>query len=419
MRMKSAWGLLISIVVIMSTLSCVKSSIPGASGTGFVWVATEGDQQIRAFDLNISNGDIGQVGSAQATGVSPVAMALSPDGTALFLANSSDNSVTSYSVGSDGSLGTGSSTATTTACTLPPPPCTNAPPPPVCGNLPVALAVDPSGKFLFVASQGTFNLCDPAGNSVSGTVSTYSINGTSLTLSSSIETEALTDITGTGPSAIVVAPIGNFLYVANQFSSNVQSFAYDAAGALTLVATATTGSNPSALAFSRCAGVTQGNSSCPAADGNNLFVANSGSDNISIFAACIQTSTTCGTSGASPDGSLVEISGSPVPAGISPTALIVDPAFTFVYAVNSKGNSISQYRYSSVTGTLTPLTPAAISAGTNPPGGGITGDGAYFFVANNNSSSMSVYTVSVAGRLSPAGTPSVTLAGQPSAILVR
>jgi DNA-binding beta-propeller fold protein YncE len=185
------------------------------------------------------------------------------------------------------------------------------------------------------------------------------------------------------------------------------------------MATATTGSNPSALAFSRCAGVTQGNSSCPAADDNNLFVANSGSDTVSSFAACIQVSATCASNGGTPDGSMVEVAGSPVAAGISPTAIVVDPAFTFVYVVNSKGNSVSQYRYSSVTGALTPLTPAVVSAGTNPAGGGITGGGAYFFTANNNSSSMSAFTIGVAGRLSPGGTPSVALAGQPSAILVR
>src|SRR6478735_3056730 len=105
MRMKPAWGLLIAAVLIGAMLSCVKSSTSGATGTGFVWVATEGDQQVRAFNINLSNGSIGQVGSSQPTGVQPSAMALTPDGKTLFVANTSDNTIDAYPVGSDGSLG--------------------------------------------------------------------------------------------------------------------------------------------------------------------------------------------------------------------------------------------------------------------------------------------------------------------------
>src|ERR1043165_7147801 len=155
MRMKSALGLLVAAILIAAMLSCVSSGNGGATGTGFIWIATEGDQQVRAFNINLSNGDIGQVGSSQATGISPVALTLTPDGKTLFLANSSDGAITSYAVNSDGSLGTGSSTQTSTPCTLPPPPCPGALPPPSCGAQPVALAIDPGGKFLFVANQGT------------------------------------------------------------------------------------------------------------------------------------------------------------------------------------------------------------------------------------------------------------------------
>ncbi len=417
MRMKSAWGLLIAAVLIGAMLSCVKSSTTGATGTGFVWVATEGDQQVRAFNINLSNGSIGQVGSSQPTGVSPVAMALSPDGTALFIANSSDGSITSYSVNSDGSLGAGSTTNTTTSCALPPPPCPGAPPPPTCGALPVSLAIDPGGKFLFVATQGTFDQCDPtAGNSSSGGVSTYAISATNLTFNSAAQTEAPTDLTGTGPAAVHTSPAGNFLYVANQFSNTVEAFSYDAStGALLPLNTYTAGSNPSGLAFSRCAGITQGTTSCPAADGNNLFVTNSGSNNVSIFAACIQLSTTCSI----PNGSLVQIRTSPVAAGDSPVAIFAHPLLGFVYAVNSKGNDVTQYRYGSATGALTTLTPASVNAGSNPVGGGVTSDGSYVFVSNNNGSSMSVFSVGPGGKLAPGTTSTVTLAGQPAAILVR
>jgi 6-phosphogluconolactonase (cycloisomerase 2 family) len=418
--MKSGWGMLLAAALIGVTLSCAKSSNPNATGTGLIWVTTEGDQQVRAFNLNISSGSVGQVGGSQSTGVTPVAMALTPDGTALFIANNSDGTITSYPVSSDGSLGSSTMTQTSADCSLlPPPPCPGAPPPPACGQFPRALAIDPSGKFLFVADQGTFDQCDPSGNSARGLISTFSINGNTLTLSSVIQTQTVADITGTGPSAIVVAPTGNFLYVANEFSNTVQAYSYDSAGTVSLLNTYPAGSNPSALAFSRCAGVTTGTTICPAADGNNLFVANSGSNNISIFVACIQASTNCGAQGAAPDGSLTPVATPTVGAGNGPVALIVQPVENFVYAVNSKGNTVSQYRYSSVTGALTALTPASVNTGTNPFGGGATSDGSHVVVSNNNGSSMSVYTIDSTGRLAPGSTPTVTLAGQPAAILVR
>lgn len=420
MRMKSVLGLLISVLLIGAMLSCTNSNSGGATGTGFVWVATEGDQRVQAFNVNLSNGSVGTVGNSQATGVQPSAMALTPDGTTLFIANTSDNTIDAYPVSSDGSLG--ASAGATPTMVQGPSGCTSN-----CellGLSPVAMTIDPGGKFLFVADQG-----QPNNTSAPSGISVFAISGSSLSLvgpacpanfSQTVCPVVIVDPTtnfGTGPSALLTSPSGNFLYVANQFSNTIEGFSYDTStGALSpLGAPSTVGSNPSGLAFSRCAGITQGTASCPAADGNNLFVTNSGSNNVSIFTACIQLSTTCSI----PDGHLVQVSTSPVAAGNSPVAIFVHPLLGFVYAVNSKGNNVSQYRYSSATGALTTLTPAAVNAGSNPFGGGITSDGTYVFISNNNGSSMSVFNVGPGGKLAPGSTASVTLAGQPSAILVR
>jgi len=373
--------------------ACINSNNVTTSGTSFMWVATQGDQKVTAFNINLSNGAASQVGAAASTGVQPVAMILAPDGKTLFIANSGDNTITAYGINSDGSV-------TAQGSAVP------------AGQLPVALAADPSGKFLFVANQGTF------GNNTSGTVSVFSIQGTSLTpvAGSPFPTELPSDVTGTGPAAVVASPTGNFLYVANQFTNTVSIFSYDMNGFLTQsgASPVPAGANPSALAFSRCAGVTSATANCTTADGNNLFVADSGSNEITVFAACIQTSGTCGAA----DGTLHSVAGSPFAAGTAPVALMVHPTLNFVYAVDSKSNQISQYKYSPATGALTALSPAA-STGIAPFSAGITSAGNWAYATNNGGSNLSAFSVGTGGKLGPAATSSIALSGQPSAIVVE
>lgn len=391
--MKSGWVLLSAGVLLAALNGCSTATNNNGSGTGFMWVATEGDQQVTSFTINLSSGAVSQ-GSAAATGATPAAMVLTPDGKSFFVANSGDNTVSAYSVGSDGSLtAQGSPTAV--------------------GQLPVAIAVDPSSKFLFVANQGTI------ASNASGSVSVFAIQGAALSPvpGSPFLTETPSDVTGTGPAALIASPAGNFLYVANQFTNSVSIFSYDSAGFLTqnLASPVPAGTNPSGLAFSRCAGITTATTNCPTADGNDLFVADSGSNSITVLAACIQTSISC----SSADGTLTPVSGSPFGAGTAPVAFMIHPALNYVYAVDSKSNQVSEYKYSSATGALSPLSPATASTGANPFSGGITSDGNWAFVTNNGGSNLSAYSVGTAGKLSPPATASVALSGQPSAVVIR
>jgi 6-phosphogluconolactonase len=406
MRMKSGWVLVVLAPLLVLLYGCSNSNNITNSGTGFMWVATQGDQRVTSFTVTLSTGAVSGVGSAVATGATPVAMAITPDAKSLFVANATDNSVSAYAVNSDGSL-TAQGAAT-----------------PV-GQLPAALAVDPSSKFLFVANQGT------SGDPTSGTVSVFTVQAATLSPVPgspfhTVPSNDVIDTIGTGPSALAVAPTGNFLYVANQFTNDISIFSYDGSGALTLITRCgsplncpsprvATGNNPSGLAFSRCAGISTATTSCPTSDGNNLFVADSGSNQITVFAACIQASATCGT----PNGTLAPVSGSPFGAGVSPVAFMIRPALNFVYAVDSKSNQISQYKYSSATGALTALSPAAASTGSNPLSGGITSDGNWAFVTDNGGSTLRAYTVGAGGQLNPAATASIPLSGQPSAVVVR
>ena len=416
MRTTSRWVLILSVLLAMALGGCVNAK--NTLGNGMVWVATQGDQKLTSFSIDLTTGTLAQVGDQVATGVTPAAMAITPDQSTVFLVNSGDSSIGAYAVNSDGSL----KASSCSSCTA--------------GQNPVAVAVDPTGKFLFVANQGTFT--DPT----SGTVSVFSISSGSLTGVTTFATETPANTTGTGPSGIAISPTSfscatstgtqtcYAIYVSNQFTNTVSGFQYfvDSAGTFNVQPLGgspyAAGTNPAGLAFSRCAGITTGSARCATNDGNNLFVTNSGSGNVTIFTACIQLVGACATA----DGSLLPSSATST-AGVGPIAVLVNPVINFVYTVDQRSNQVSQFSYSPVTAALTALSPAAVSAASNPAGGGITGDGTVVVVANNATSNMSVFKVNqpptggststATGKLVPGSQPTVSLSGQPSAVLVR
>jgi 6-phosphogluconolactonase (cycloisomerase 2 family) len=356
---------------------------------------------VRSYSINLTSGAVSQTGNAVATGVQPQAMAMTPDGKTIFIANSGDSSISGYSVNSDGTLGAPATLASS-------------------GQLPVALAIDPTGKFLFAADQQ------------SGDVSAYTISSTSLTAVGAVSTQTALSPASASPSALAVSPTGSFLYVANSATNQVLGFSYDSNGVLTPLPSANpnpcgagapgycvqVGTGPAGLAFSRCAGVTAATSVCSTADGNNLFVSNAGSNNISTFSACIQTSTTCST----PDGTLTPLStGSSVAACCGPATFMVDPAGDFVYVLERSAAQVGEFRYSPATGALTPLSPASASTGVSPFSAGISANTSnlnWVFVTNTGASSISSFSVS-SGKLVGLSSGPILVPGQPTAILVR
>jgi YVTN family beta-propeller protein len=89
------------------------------------------------------------------------------------------------------------------------------------GTGPDWVAVDPSGKFAYVANFG------------SNDVSMFTIDATSGALTSTGTIAA-----GQSPTSIAVHPSGKFVYVTNSASNNISMFSIDATtGALTLIGT--------------------------------------------------------------------------------------------------------------------------------------------------------------------------------------
>ena len=131
---------------------------------------------------------------------------------------------------------------------------------------------------------------------------------------------------GPSPASVVVHPSNNFLYVANQGSDDISLFTIDSrSGELTEVTPRTeAGADPVALALSP--------------SGNFLFALNQLSSSISVY------SVDAGS------GALSEISGSPFSTFQNPIAMTLAPSGNFLYIAHPNLSLVSGYSVSS--GTL-------------------------------------------------------------------
>jgi len=382
-----ALAYVLSLTSLACLTSCSTKTSTTAGGNGSLYVTTQGDSLITPYTIDLGTGKFTANGKAVATDSVPSAVALSPKGDALFVANSASNSVTAYGVNSGGMLAAAGSTQTG-------------------GTDPVSMAVDAAGH-LFVVNEGSAN------------ISIFTVSGTGLAQTGLFSTVRGT--TGTDPSAIAITPNGKFLYVTDKVDGTVTEYNVDSSGNLSQPVSYPVGATPTAVIVSN---LTVSNTP----SSNFLYVANgSSSNNISAFSICDNPSTTCVTN--PPDGALTAVAGSPFAAGLSPVAMALDPSSKFLYVADAQSNQVSQYRISTGTGVLTPLPNSPIGSGTSPvwiavrlgsatvksTGGATT----YVYVANQGSNTISAYSYdSTVGQLGLIGAP-VTVGGQPSTVVTK
>jgi 6-phosphogluconolactonase len=210
------------------------SKIKGSPITGFtdpvalvvdsyynwIWITDSGAGMIDVYTINSTTGVL-TFSSSGADSNNPKGAAFDPFGQFVLEADSTANQV-NINIPGTGWVGSAST-----------------------GSTPVAIALDPSSQFVYVANSGD------------GTVSAFN-----LTLASPY----LTPLTGSPytagatPSAVITEPYGRYLYVANQASNTISAYSINAVtGALTPISgTFSTVTGPSSLAVSN--------------DGNYLYV---------------------------------------------------------------------------------------------------------------------------------------------------
>ncbi|GAA2790544.1 beta-propeller fold lactonase family protein [Mycolicibacterium pallens] len=313
-------------------------------------------------------------------GQSPTSVALSPDGSKLYVTNLTDNTLSAVDTATNTVLWTATSSTV--------------------GHTPGAVAVRGDGGVYVVnmsdgtisliygqsTSGGTINVGGrpdgialgssgyayvikvPANNSQYGTITAiYSPTGAVLG-------STTVGPVGTYPQAIAYSNsgIGTRLYVASvpskagsygtltvyRVTEYLNSTPYIAPPTLQTVATipvGTPGNFPVAVAVSR--------------DGSHVYVANSTDGSVSVV-----------------DASTDAVTGT-IPVGAGPEQMAISPDGTRLYVTNGGSNTVS------VINTSTNTVVNTVPVGTRPQGIAVSPDGSHVYVANSGSNTVSVITV--------------------------
>jgi YVTN family beta-propeller protein len=261
-----------------------------------------------------------------------------------------------------------------------------------------SVTVDPSGKFAYVASSGNVWDID------FGSVLTYTINPTTGALTSTTGGINATGINGTPEffNSVAVDPSGKFAYAADGGAfpagsfgglSSVSMYTINSiTGALTSIGMIAAGNGPDSVAVDSA--------------GKFAYVTNSNSKDVSMYTIDATT------------GALASIG--TIAAGTGPDSVALDPAGKFAYVTNFGSNDVSMYTIDATTGALTFI--GSIAAGTNPFSVAVDPAGKFAYVANwtgyNTDGSVLMYTIdATTGVLTPTGTIATELS--PTSIAIH
>jgi 6-phosphogluconolactonase len=278
----------------------------------FLYVADSGSNEVAVFSINGAVGTLSSAGTPSATGATPIALCVDPTGTYLYVANSASSNISAYSIDPATGLLTELSNS-----------------PFAAGDGPSSLQVDPTGNYLYVANQ------------ISGTVSVLKIDTGSGALS---PISGSPFVSGSGAASIVIDPAGAFAYVANETGGSISAFAIDSStGAL------------NALSGSPIPAVSSPSSLAVDPAGGFLYASSAVNSAAAVAAYSINAST----------GALT-LSGTTASTGITSTGIVLDPTGSFAFVANTGTNNVSVFTVDSASGALTPVSGSPFKSGIQP-----------------------------------------------------
>jgi len=404
MSKRFAWLLgLVGLVLVGLLVAC--GSKYNSSSDGLVLVGSQGSAVIQTFSFSLANGHISAVSNPPSTSGSPSSIVLDPAGAYAYVVIGT--SIQAFKVNSDGTLKATASPA--------------ANPSPVAlamdsagkflfvaeglGGGISSYSIGSGGSLTAVPGSFIFTL--PTGfqtpnfAALAPTPTVLPGNGVN-----GVQNSVCSDPGNTPPTS-------EFLYVADSANSVVWEFGVDtASGALTSPVSSSpvpnfaAGTVPSGVAVDPCA--------------RFVYVSNMTTNNISAYSICngLPTqSTNCKNLPA--PWALVPVTGSPfsLPStGNGPGPLKVDPFGNYLYVLETLSSQVSPFRIAPVSGSLTAGT--SVATGIQPTSMAIRGDDNWLFVTNFQSATLSQYSITPSsGALSPL--PAVTTDNNPWGVAVK
>lgn len=283
----------------------------------YAYVANSGSNNLSIFSISDPSGVLISAALPVPTGSLPKSVVVDPQGRYVYVANSGSDTISAFT----------RSTVTGLLTAIPGSPFAL---PSSADIAPWSVAVDPSGKFVYVANRGA--------TSSPSTISMFTIDTAST---GSLVAGALTPVgsiaAGARPNLITVSPSGRQVYVSNETGDSVM--VYDIANTLTgglayKGFVSTPGSTPTGIAI----------------DPNNKFAYISNRSDNTIGAYSI-------AQGGGSQGLLTAISGGgtivTTPSNPGPTAVATDPSGKFVYSSLLAGGGVAAYKINASTGALT------------------------------------------------------------------
>ena len=341
---------------LLVALGAVAAAPGDASASSGVYVAAFGASAVGQLDLGAQLAPLAP--PSVASGDSPQALAVSPDGRSVYVADLADDTVAQFDVGPDGKLS-------------PKTPATVA-----AGDGPAAIAISRDGKSVYVADY------------YADRVSQFDVGAGGV-----LSPKAPAAIaTGQKPAGVAVSPDGRSVYISNYGAASVSQFEVGAGGRLSPRTPSAIGGVPTP------AGLTV------SPDGASVYVTNFGAgDNrvsqFDILAGGVLRAKTPAT----------------VTTGTSPITIAMSPDGKNAYVTNSGDDTVSQFDVGAH-GALEAKTPAAVAAGAYPYGVAVAPGGTRVLVTNADGNSVSSYAVAHGGALTPTAT--VAVATSPMGIAI-
>jgi 6-phosphogluconolactonase len=371
-----------SIETITST-STIKGtiSLPKPQDTGTVYVTNEGTPG----GDDVSQYAIGHAGNlfplsppTVATGLTPIFLAVTPDGKSVYVSSEVDGTVSQY-------------TADPLTGTLSP----KTPPTVAPGPFPVGIAVTPDGKSAYVASF------------LNADIAQYNIDPVTGALSPKTP-PAVAPGGPAGPWGVAVTPDGKSAYVTDRGTNTVLQ--YD-------IAPTTGDLSPKTPASIPAGAGNEVNEVAVTPNGKSVYVTNTGGGFGNTLSQYNVDPVT---------GALSPKVPATVATGLGPFGVAVTPDGRSVYVTNvgnelgpPPGTTLSEYNVNPLTGALSPKVPATVATGTGPRGIAVTPDGKNAYVTNTGDDTVSQYSIdALTGALSPNNPATVATGSGPTDVAV-